>query len=385
MMPRTKDSAPWDAPPARLRVVRGPREDGCYYWRAVVREEGKPRQVWAGWGRRLDPQVSGEVRRAIEGERAEAKAAEIEASSVRHLLGLWKGYQHDRHAEGAIETGTRDAYDLRVRRLSRGIGDTLIELDRDVIGRFQRDRLAAGGAPSTVTADILTLSFAWQWGREQGHAPDRDLALPDPPKPKRVANDYTPTADEVLRTIGATLLDWHRAMLVLLFATGARVGEIAAVQVGDIDLTRGLIEVGIYEGAQKTGVRVVPLSDDAIRELRRYGLLVRRGPLFEPGADDAIRSALKKITRRAGVPLFSPHGLRRLACDTLYESEDPGVAGTMLGHSPIVAMQHYRRARPERLRQALTRSGMGRIPEGKAISFASQTRVSGGKDDDGHE
>lgn len=71
-----------------------------------------------------------------------------------------------------------------------------------------------------------------------------------------------------------------------------------------------------------------------------------------------LRDRIARACERAGVPVFTPHGLRRLADDMLYEAGvDPGITSKTLGQSPEVALRSYRQVRPTTQHRAMLRAG----------------------------
>jgi integrase len=69
------------------------------------------------------------------------------------------------------------------------------------------------------------------------------------------------------------------------------------------------------------------------------------------------------------VPRFSPHAIRRLASDELIRAGvDLGTYAELMGHSPKVALEHYRKASPADRRDAVTRAGLGDLGDGGAAS-----------------
>lgn len=376
-MPRESPFSPWTAGDVHVRRVRGPRVDGLVYWRAEVKTAEGARLVWAGWGVRNDRDL---VRQLVDGARQVTRDAEHPpATTVRALLGAWKAHQRQRADARSIKESSWTVYACQIKRLSRGLGDVLTDrVDRDLLTRYQRDRLEAGVATRTVTDDLIGLSMAWRWGHERGIV-DHPISLPDAPKPKRARSSYTPTAAEVLAVMEHATPPWVRAALALLLGTGARLGEVAGLTWASVDVERGVVTFD-----QKTGPRTVPLSADVLRELGQPGTpgeyVIGRVTLVR----GSLQSQIRKACKRAKLPAWSPHALRRLACDTLYSGKvDPGTAGAMLGHSPAIALKHYRKPREQDLRTALEATGLGRIPEGVALSFPSQKRVTGTGGSDG--
>ena len=77
---------------------------------------------------------------------------------------------------------------------------------------------------------------------------------------------------------------------------------------------------------------------------------------------------LKRACATAGVPRFSPNGLRRAATDAYARAGvDPAVAAAQSGHSIQVMMKHYRQVTTDDQRTAVERASLGVIPEGKII------------------
>lgn len=361
-MPREREDAPWTAGPARVRKLRGPKE-GLYYWRAVVVEGGKERVVWAGWGRRNDERLVLAIIDAAN-EAPEADEGALPSPTVRGLLGTWRAAQEQRHKDGEIRARSLQVYRGVVKHLARGLGDVLLEqLDHDAVMVYVRARRAAA-ASRTVHQELIVLGSAWTWGRRRGVVPDRDLDLPDI-RVEPTREKLTPTRSDVLALL-PHLDGWVRLAVLLLYATGARLGEVAYLTWAQVDLERGLLQV-----AGKTGPRLVPIVPHLARELR--SVMVRDPDAYVLGVQplttrSRLLDHLETACVAAGVPRITPHGLRRLAVDSLYESgADVGAVATLLGQSPTVALRYYRQARPDTLRRALTLSGLGEVPEGQVI------------------
>ena len=62
----------------------------------------------------------------------------------------------------------------------------------------------------------------------------------------------------------------------------------------------------------------------------------------------------------AGVPKFTPHGLRRMAVDRMARAGvEPSVAASITGHDPNVMLQHYRAVSDDDLRLVAQRADLG--------------------------
>jgi integrase len=130
------------------------------------------------------------------------------------------------------------------------------------------------------------------------------LSEPEEPEP--------PNADTV-EAAGWLLTPPYLVGLLVLDATGCRLGELEAARIGDLDETR---RAWLVRGAvSKTRrPRWVVLPDDL------FAAVVDRlparedrdpaAPLFSGVTADRLRMAMGRACRDAGVPRFSPHALR---------------------------------------------------------------------------
>jgi integrase/recombinase XerC len=166
---------------------------------------------------------------------------------------------------------------------------------------------------------------------------------------------------------------WTRRQALLLFGTGARVGEIASLRWDAVDLEHGVMVV-----VGKTGRREIPLVDDLVRELERTPPAERVGLVLGVARSTAmttVYAALELACARAGVSVVRPHGLRRHFVDSLYGGGvDVGIAASILGQSPQVALKHYRSARPDEKRRAVVQAGLGKVPEGRVVALPGTGR-----------
>jgi integrase/recombinase XerC len=153
--------------------------------------------------------------------------------------------------------------------------------------------------------------------------------------------------------------DW--AMLELLYATGARVGEIVSADVGDIDFDRRTARL-FGKGAKE---RIVPFGTPAARALRSWleggrkqlaaageqALFVgRRGRRVD---QRQVRTAVHTASGFAGVEDISPHALRHSAATHLLQGgSDLRTVQEVLGHSSLATTQRYTHVSAERLRRS---------------------------------
>ena len=144
-----------------------------------------------------------------------------------------------------------------------------------------------------------------------------------------------------------------KAMLELMYATGARVSEVASIKVSWINFDYGFIRCQ-GKGSKQ---RIVPMGSEAAKAIRRYLQEVR--PLLLKVEEDEpllflsrtgkklrrenIWSIVKKYAMKAGIRSnISPHTLRHSFATHLLEGgADLRSVQEMLGHSNISTTQIY--------------------------------------------
>ncbi|MFZ0323557.1 MAG: site-specific tyrosine recombinase XerD [Actinomycetes bacterium] len=188
-----------------------------------------------------------------------------------------------------------------------------------------------------------------------------------PPKPPRRLPRAIPLAD-VERLLAAAadpatdreLRD--RALLELLYGTGARISEAVGLDVDDIDLAGRTVRV-LGKGSKE---RIVPLGRFAADALDAY--LVRGRPaLVGPRSGAAVFlnsrggrltrqsawSVLQQAADQAGLTVaVSPHTLRHsFATHLLDGGADVRVVQELLGHASVTTTQAYTLVTVDRLRE----------------------------------
>lgn len=270
--------------------------------------------------------------------------------------------------------------------VARGLGPLTAGLDdlRDFVG----ERRATGAATSSVARQIAAIRMLHRYLATEQHRADDPTARLDGvrvpsgiPKPLTEAQ-VTSLLDAVLGNDPLARRD--RALLELLYATGARVSEMVGLSLGDIDFDESLVR--LYGKGSKE--RIVPFGSSAARAVddwfspsgraclvpdrwRRRDdaeavfLNQRGGRLSRQGAWLVI----KKYGHRAGItdPL-SPHVLRH-SCAThlLDHGADLRIVQEMLGHASISTTQVYTRVSQERLWEVY-RSAHPRAVRGEVTS-----------------
>jgi integrase/recombinase XerD len=177
--------------------------------------------------------------------------------------------------------------------------------------------------------------------------------------------------EEIERLIAAPDLEKpigmrDRAMLELLYATGARVSELCALRTADLEANLGIVRV-TGKGQKQ---RLVPVGKSALAAVSAYLdsgrpalLKARLSPyLFVTGRGSRLsRKTFWKLLsgygRKAGITkALTPHVIRHSFATHLLEGgADLRSVQTMLGHADIGTTQIYTHVVRSRLRQVFDR------------------------------
>ncbi|WP_062316753.1 site-specific tyrosine recombinase XerD [Demequina maris] len=155
-----------------------------------------------------------------------------------------------------------------------------------------------------------------------------------------------------------------RALLELVYATGARISEAVGLDVDDVALDRGEETVLLRGKGRKE--RIVPVGGYAVDALDAY-LVRARGPLAQAGrgtpalflntrggrlSRQSAWAILRAAAERAGVEDVSPHTLRHsFATHLLNGGADVRVVQELLGHASVTTTQIYTLVTRDTLRE----------------------------------
>jgi integrase/recombinase XerD len=262
-----------------------------------------------------------------------------------------------------------------------GITPTLVtEFARSL--RERPDPLAASSVARMLSAVRGFCRFLLDEGRIER---DPSIEIAAPKLPQRLPKALT--IDQVERVLSATDGDdpvalRDRALLELLYATGARISEAVALNVDDLAEPTDPDEAGVQGEAGAIPVirlfgkggkqRIVPVGSYARTALDAY--LVRARPVFSArgratpalflGARGARLSrqnawlVIRAAAERAGLDLaLSPHSLRHsFATHLLQGGADVRVVQELLGHASVATTQIYTRVTADALRDVYASS-----------------------------
>ncbi|MFB8191036.1 site-specific tyrosine recombinase XerD [Microbacterium sp. NPDC055988] len=249
---------------------------------------------------------------------------------------------------------------------AEGVTDTS-EVTPAVIDRFIAARASAEPAPASSSLARLQSSVrGWHrfLAREGVEVDDPSGRLRPPKAPRRLPKALT--IDQVERLLGAPSAEdpigvRDRALLELLYATGARVSEAIGLDVddlahGDVLRLRGkgskerIVPIGSFARAAVDAylTRVRPALAAKGRASARLFLGARGAPLSRQSAWLVIRAAAEKAQITSEV---SPHTLRHsFATHLLQGGADVRVVQELLGHSSVATTQIYTHVSVDTLR-----------------------------------
>lgn len=223
-------------------------------------------------------------------------------------------------------------------------------------------------APKTCANAWIALSSFWSWLHEEFDAPHVLQKVARPKFRRKPPDPYT--EDDVRRLVAAcaTFRAWDpvhschvdgqrptaardTAIMVMLVATGMRVGELVDLNVGDYGRKRGRVVIRHGKGDK---MRVLFAGDAAMRRMWRY--LMERGSGLEPGdplfasstggrmTRSAVQRMVERAGDRAGVSGAHPHRFRHtFAINFLRNGGNVLELKAMLGHEKMETVMIYAR------------------------------------------
>jgi integrase/recombinase XerD len=230
--------------------------------------------------------------------------------------------------------------------------------------------LAASSAGRAVVAVRGLHAFAAAEGLAASD-PARQVRPPAPPRrlPRAMpVSDVERLLDAAGTGEGPRQLR-DRALLELLYATGARISEATALDIDDLDLDGPAPRAAVRLSGKGDKQRIVPVGSYARRALEHY--LVRARPALAAAARRTSASpavflnarggrltrqgawaVLGAAAQRAGIAEVSPHTLRHsFATHLLDGGADVRVVQELLGHASVTTTQVYTLVTVDRLRE----------------------------------
>lgn len=293
------------------------------------------------------------------------------------------GYLAHLEVERGVSSHTAAAYRRDLRRYAdylaaAGVADLGAATAGDVARYVEVLATGADGgtalAASSVGRALAAVRGLHRFALLEGMAADDPAATVTPPHTTRrlpkaisIAQVEALLAAASVGEGAAQLRD--RALLELLYSTGARISEAVSLAVDDVDLDAEIPIVHVTGKGRRT--RLVPVGSHARRALGAYlaqarpalAAKGRSGPLLFLGLRGAPLSRqsawaiLRQAAERAGLEGVSPHTLRHSFATHLLEGgADVRVVQELLGHASVSTTQLYTHVTVQTLREVYASS-----------------------------
>jgi integrase/recombinase XerD len=219
---------------------------------------------------------------------------------------------------------------------------------------------AASAARSLVAARGLHAFAAREWQVDDVARAVRPPTL-SKRLPKAIAREQVEALLDAAGIGDGALPTRDRALVELMYASGARISEAIGVNLGDLDLTARTVRLR----GKGNKERIVPIGRFAVAAVETY--LVRGRASLKPRSTDALflnarggrlsrKGAWLVISAAAGrarLDGVTPHTLRHsFATHLLDGGADVRVVQELLGHASVTTTQVYTLVTVERLREA---------------------------------
>lgn len=303
----------------------------------------------------------GELAGVVEGE-FRVKRSEGHVRFFRnHAAMLWKFWSEDTTADRVTAAGV----EFFIQRRMRGWED----------GEGENRRVWKPVSARTIHADLSALSAIMRLAirlKQVKTNPVREVALPRLEQRKMDVFTGQEIADILARIRQqAQKLPEHgplrttrlaqAAIIEFLFLTGMRKGEVARLELDDLDRAACTIHVRgkVRPRTLAASERVIALWDQLAKarsahreQLRAAGKLAHASRLI-PNGDVWIRESLRRQAKALGDRRLHAHALRHSLATDLVERAELTTVQHVLGHRKIEMTARYVHARSSRIRVAM--------------------------------
>ncbi len=273
---------------------------------------------------------------------------------------LTESFFHYLTVECGLSENTVKGYKSDLRNFSNFLNDSIIyrfqDLRTSLILSYIEKEKERGLSGNSISRSLVTVKMFYKYLVLEGILGTNPLSSITAPKLRKYLPEvlHYQTIEKMLSApdCNTKLGIRDKAILELMYATGARVSEVASVKVGWLNLDYGYVKCQ-GKGSKQ---RIVPLGHEAIQSVKRYLQDIR--PVLNHDRDvdvlflsrtgkklrrENIWSLVKKYASYAGIRTnISPHTLRHsFATHMLEGGADLRSVQEMLGHANISTTQIY--------------------------------------------
>lgn len=327
--------------------------DGCWRWRAVTGHK-------AGGGVSYTSGRSRTQAAAVRAKQAAEKSGQQPHES-RETVGAFLDHWLEDIAKPNVRESTWASYERVCRlHLKPRIGG--VPLRHLTVTHVAKLWAALGREAGLSPGGVRKCSEVLATALEAAVAAEKIPVAPTrkAPKPKVDRPDIEVFTDaEVKAIMKAAKGDRLEALYLLALGTGAREGELLAIESQDFDLTAGTMRVArtvdsvggkfiVGPPKSRSGLRTVSLPAFAVDAVRRHLAGRRAGPLFTTasgnyfGRSNFIRDDWAPLLERAGLTYRKFHTLRHThASRLLADNQDPAEVARRIGDRVETVMRVY--------------------------------------------
>lgn len=243
------------------------------------------------------------------------------------------------------------------------------------LAAWQQSLAVAGMCPGSIDLFVRSVRGYYTWCVQTGQMfadPSRTLSFPKFQRPLGVCpseTDMRRWLDSLNGTTPIAIRD--RALIEVAYATGARLHELAQLNINALDTTNGVLRI-LGKGCKE---RMVPLTTLALRALQLY--FEKSRPILLRGREDvqamwigsrqgnplkaqALSYLIERSAAQVGLRLTS-HAVRRAFATHLLRcgAHLPDIK-VLLGHSGYWHLRHYLRLSSREVIETLRKSKPGR-------------------------
>jgi site-specific recombinase XerD len=225
------------------------------------------------------------------------------------------------------------------------------QLSPEIIRAFLLDLERTGHNPGGILAHYRTLHTFLSWYEAEEEPENWKNPIRRVKSPKVPIQPIEPISNDAIEALLATCKQGaaavrDRALILFLFDTGARVSEVIALDLADIDQVTGAVLIRQGKGRKP---RTVYLAQKARRAFRAY---VKRRADRDPAAwvtvygerltVSGINQVMRRRAKMAGIKRPGMHDFRRaFALNFLRNGGDIFSLQKLMGHSDIQVLRRY--------------------------------------------
>lgn len=233
-----------------------------------------------------------------------------------------------------VSEGTRQTYRVALGRLLPRFGETAVHrIEPHDVADLVAGLAEAGLRKQTIRKTVSVLAMVLDhYGVQPNPARDPRIRLP-----REERRHVQPPTAEHLEAVCRLLPPRYRLPLLVLDATGMRVGELDDLTWADIDEPRGRWRIATSKTGRPRWVAPPPFIFERVLGLCPRDDRAAQRRVFEGFGSDRFRTALTRACTAAGVPTFSPHDLRHRRVSLLHLGGMPWARiGELVGHDDLV-------------------------------------------------